>query len=127
MKDITEIRKKPGIIVSETDQRLLTDLATAAFHQGPAVARAHMAEMERARVVHDLSIPPNTVQMGSAVRFRSDDGRESRITLVFPGLADIAEGRISILTPIGAALIGLSEGQSITPILRSSIAASASG
>ena len=36
-----------------------------------------------------------------------------RVTLVFPGEADIAQGKISILTPIGAALIGLSAGQSI--------------
>jgi regulator of nucleoside diphosphate kinase len=51
--------------------------------------------------------------MGSGVVFRSDNGETRRVKLVFPGQADIAAGRISILTPIGAALIGLSEGQSI--------------
>ena len=40
--------------------------------------------------------------------------RVERVTLVFPEDADIAEKRISIMTPIGAALIGLTEGQSIT-------------
>jgi regulator of nucleoside diphosphate kinase len=51
--------------------------------------------------------------MGSKLRFTSDTGEDRRITLVFPGEADIAEGKVSILTPIGAALIGLSVGQSI--------------
>ena len=114
MKDMTEIREKPGIIVSETDEQRLTDLATAAWVRFPAVAGELMAEMARARVVPNRSVPPNTVKMGSTVRFSSDDGHERKVTLVFPGLADIAEGRISILTPIGAALIGLSEGQTIT-------------
>jgi regulator of nucleoside diphosphate kinase len=46
--------------------------------------------------------------------FVADDGRERSVVLVYPGQADIGVGRISILTPIGTALIGLSEGQSIT-------------
>ena len=51
--------------------------------------------------------------MGSIVEFRNGAGEHRRIELVFPGEADITKGRISILTPIGAALIGLSVGQSI--------------
>jgi regulator of nucleoside diphosphate kinase len=51
--------------------------------------------------------------MGSTLRFTSDLGEDRRVTLVFPGEADIAEGKVSILTPIGVALIGLSVGQSI--------------
>ena len=46
--------------------------------------------------------------MGSTVIFRSEDGETRRVTLVFPGQADISKGKISILTPVGAALIGLS-------------------
>lgn len=51
--------------------------------------------------------------MGSSVRFSSDLGEERVVTLVFPGNADIAEGKVSILSPIGAALVGLTVGQSI--------------
>jgi regulator of nucleoside diphosphate kinase len=51
--------------------------------------------------------------MGSTVAFRSDDGQQRQVTLVYPGEADFARGRVSVLTPIGAALIGLSPGQSI--------------
>src|SRR3546814_10983915 len=53
--------------------------------------------------------------MNSHVTF-VDEGSGSRreVQLVYPENADIANGRISILTPVGAGLIGLSEGQTIT-------------
>jgi regulator of nucleoside diphosphate kinase len=105
--------QKPNIIVSDTDQNRLTTLATDALERFPQAAQELLSEMERAAVVTAEAVPSNVVQMGSGVVFRSDNGETRRVTLVFPGQADIAAGRISILTPIGAALIGLSEGQSI--------------
>jgi len=109
---------KPEIIVSDADQRRLTILATNALDRVPEVAEELLAEMERARVVPAESVPPNTVRMDSTVVYRADDGRERQVKLVFPGQADIAEGKISILTPIGTALIGLTEGQSISWLTR---------
>ena len=52
--------------------------------------------------------------MGSTVTFTSDGADTRTVTLVFPGQANIEEGKVSILTPVGAALIGLSEGQSMS-------------
>ncbi len=74
--------------------------------------------MERAQVLSTATIPEGVVQMGSTVEYQSDVEQRRRITLVYPGEADIAEGRVSILTPIGAALIGLSAGQSIRWVAR---------
>jgi regulator of nucleoside diphosphate kinase len=52
--------------------------------------------------------------MGSEAEFRDDaTGQVRRVTLVYPQEADLEAGKISVLTPIGAALIGLSAGQSI--------------
>ncbi len=51
--------------------------------------------------------------MGSTVEYESDIEGARTVTLVFPGEADIALSRVSILTPIGTALLGLSPGQSI--------------
>ena len=51
--------------------------------------------------------------MGSTLTFKPDTGEAKTVTLVFPGDADISEGKVSILTPVGTALIGLSAGQSI--------------
>lgn len=55
----------------------------------------------------------DVVQMGSTVTYKPDTGEARSVTLVFPGDADIAQGKISILTPIGTALIGLATGQAI--------------
>jgi regulator of nucleoside diphosphate kinase len=86
-------RKKPNIVVSDVDYERLMGLANS---------------------VPEKRLPQNVVHMGSVVEFRSNDGHERRVTLVYPGEADIAQGKISILTPIGTALIGLAPGQSIS-------------
>src|SRR5690606_27071032 len=91
----------------------LSGLAETIATRNPELSETLYAELDRARVVGDNSIPPETVRMGSTVTFTSDNSEAKTVTLVFPGDADIAEGKVSILTPIGAALIGLSEGQSI--------------
>lgn len=118
MTDIVQFPKKPDIIVSDADQHRLTVLATSALDRIPEVAEELLNEMERARVVPANAMPATAVQMDSTVVYRADDGRERRVQLVFPGQADIDAGKISILTPIGTALIGLSEGQAITWLAR---------
>jgi regulator of nucleoside diphosphate kinase len=72
-----------------------------------------LAELDRARVVEDSRIAANVVRMGSTLRFTTDAGEERTVTLVFPGEVDIAMGKVSVLTPVGVALIGLSAAQLI--------------
>ena len=105
--------EKPNIVVSHSDLGRLTTLATGLLGRYPEVAKELLSEMDRAEVRSAEAISANIVQMGSCVVFRADDGQTRKVKLVFPGDADIADGRVSILTPIGAALIGLSEGQSM--------------
>jgi|EndMetStandDraft_9_1072997.scaffolds.fasta_scaffold140001_1 regulator of nucleoside diphosphate kinase len=112
MIDTRIFPEMPAILVGADDQQRLTMLALDALQRVPDVATELLAEMERAEVVN--AVPASVVQMGSRVTFVADDGRERSVVLVYPGQADIGVGRISILTPIGTALIGLSEGQSIT-------------
>lgn len=113
MRETIDERRMPKIIVTEADYRRLTDLAMAVQNRMPEVADELLSEMDRAEIAAADRVPGNVVRMGSTVRFRADDGQERSVTLVFPGEADIEQGKISILTPVGAALIGLSEGQSI--------------
>lgn len=103
----------PEIIVSADDQERLSSLATAAMARLPEVARQLLSEIERAEVGAADADLTNVVQMGSTVEFRLDDGQQRRVALVYPHAADIAAERVSILTPIGTALLGLSAGQSI--------------
>ncbi|EXL06006.1 nucleoside diphosphate kinase regulator [Brucella anthropi] len=107
-------RKKPNIVVSEIDYERLMGLATNVSERLEEIAEELMVELDRAKVVPAKRLPQNVIHMGSTVEFRSNDGQERRVTLVYPGEADIAQGKISILTPIGTALIGLAPGQSIS-------------
>lgn len=103
----------PTIVVSKADYDTLTGLAAAIEERLPDVANILLAEMDRAKVVAADAVPADVVRMGSTIEFQPDRGERRRVTLVFPGDADISEGKISILTPIGTALIGLAPGQSI--------------
>jgi regulator of nucleoside diphosphate kinase len=114
----TKRHRKPAIVLTKTDYERLLRLAEAHALRNPEVSEELMVELDRARVVQNYKIASNVVRMGSTVRFTSDLGEDRTVTLVFPGEADIAAGRISILTPIGAALIGLSAGQSIDWVAR---------
>ncbi|ERI13253.1 nucleoside diphosphate kinase regulator [Brucella intermedia] len=107
-------RKKPNIVVSEIDYERLMGLATNVSERLEEIAEELMAELDRAKVVPAKRLPQDVIHMGSTVEFRSNDGQQRRVTLVYPGEADIAQGKISILTPIGTALIGLAPGQSIS-------------
>ncbi|MBL0897230.1 MAG: nucleoside diphosphate kinase regulator [Reyranella sp.] len=113
MPALVRNRSVPNIVVSNADYERLTDLATASLGRLPEVAEELLAEMDRAKIVADDSFPPNVVRMGSTVTFRSDDGRELTEQLVYPMDEDSDAHRISVMTPVGAALIGLAEGQSI--------------
>jgi regulator of nucleoside diphosphate kinase len=105
-------QRPPEIVVGGTDHARLTSLANAAFDTVPDTADELLSELERARVVADEAVPQDVVRMGSVVEFESEGDRK-RVMLVFPPDADIAAGKVSVLTPVGAALIGLSKGQSI--------------
>jgi regulator of nucleoside diphosphate kinase len=105
-------QRLPQIVMGGTDHARLTNLANAAFDTVPDTAEELLSELERARVVADEAVPRDVVRMGSVVEFESEGDRK-RVTLVFPSDADITAGKVSVLTPVGAALIGLAKGQSI--------------
>jgi regulator of nucleoside diphosphate kinase len=106
------IHRLPDIVVGGTDHARLTSLANAALDTVPDTAEELLSELDRARVVADEAVPRDVVRMGSVVEFESEGDRK-RVTLVFPNEANIATGKVSVLTPVGAALIGLAKGQSI--------------
>jgi regulator of nucleoside diphosphate kinase len=72
------------------------------------------SELVRANVVSRDEIPEDVVTMNSRVVFENETTGERReVTLVYPGSADIDAGKVSVLVPIGTALLGLRVGQSI--------------
>jgi regulator of nucleoside diphosphate kinase len=80
----------------------------------PDSAELLLDELDTARIVPDGQLPADVVSMGSEVKFRDLlTGETSVCTLVFPHQADVARQHISILAPVGAALIGLRCGETI--------------
>jgi regulator of nucleoside diphosphate kinase len=102
------------IIVSTADYERLTDLANASMERLPEVAQELLDELERAEIVDAKKLPSDVVRMGSTVTFKADDGHTRTLKLVYPADESLDEHRISIMTPVGAALIGLGMGQSIS-------------
>ena len=114
MRDVVRTRSVPQIIVSNADYERLTDLANAALERLPDVAKELLDEMDRAQVVEPDKVPANVVRMGSTVTFKSDDGNTRTFKLVYPAEESLDEHRISVMTPVGAALVGLGVGQAIS-------------
>ncbi len=72
------------------------------------------AELARAEVVEPAALPKDVISMNSTARFRDEgDGSERELTLVYPPNADSEKGLVSVLAPIGSALLGLRVGQTI--------------
>ena len=104
---------RPKIILSSQDldrlEALLDSLPATAF---PGQDELH-AELDRAEVVEPQEIPPDVVTMNSTVRFALESGEEFCLTLVYPKDTDGSADRISVLAPVGSALLGLSAGDYI--------------
>jgi regulator of nucleoside diphosphate kinase len=105
----------PPITISTVDYNRLTRIATAGVNgQRYTVAEMLADELDRAMVAAPGTLRPDVVTMHSEVEYRDEvTGEVRRTTLVYPGEEDFDAGRISVLTPVGAALLGLSEGQSM--------------
>lgn len=104
----------PSIVITQLDaDRLDTLLGSLSEQQFPGKERLE-AELARATIVDSRDVPPNTVTMNSVVVFRTGDGKEFSLKLVYPKDADGSADKVSILAPVGSALLGLAEGDSIT-------------
>ncbi len=104
----------PPITLRAQDEERLRNLAEAASERFPRTAEFLAREVDRADILEPTKVLPGLVVMGSEVTFRDETtGKTRNVTLVYPDEADIDANKISVLTPIGAALIGLSVSQSI--------------
>jgi regulator of nucleoside diphosphate kinase len=104
-----------SIYVTQRDlERLQRLLETHGSRRDAEACTALEDELGHAVVVDPTKIPPDVVTMNSRVRFEDlDTGEQLEMTLVYPKDADVNEGRVSVLAPVGSALLGLSVGQSI--------------
>jgi regulator of nucleoside diphosphate kinase len=103
--------KPPLIIDADLYPRLLA-LAERARTVAPDLAARLIDEIERADLRAPAAMPADVVTIGSRVTFRDGD-REQTVSIVMPHEADVEHGRVSVVSPVGAALLGLSTGQRI--------------
>lgn len=97
----------PSVYVTDGDFERLSQIVVAARDAVPGAA-VLANELRRAILVEDNAAPIPFVALGSCVTYRDlSSGRERRVQIVLPRDASIDHGRVSVLTPIGAALIGM--------------------
>jgi regulator of nucleoside diphosphate kinase len=100
--------------VAASELPTLLRLAEGAVERNAPAGEYLVEELSRAHIVPDDDIAPQIVRMGSRVTYREDrTARVRKVKLVYPREANIGLNQVSVLTPIGAALIGLSPAQSI--------------
>ncbi|MEX2121486.1 MAG: nucleoside diphosphate kinase regulator [Pirellulales bacterium] len=106
-----------NILITDADRRRLGTLIERATNIG-LVDRRYIDdlshELERATAVDPDDVPNDVITMNSTVRVRDlDTGEVETYTLVYPAEADIEEKRISVLAPVGTAIIGYRVGDVI--------------
>lgn len=109
--------KAKNIVITEADYGRLMRLVESSrrFRQRDAEHLDDLEqELERAIVVNAGEVPHDVVTMNSRVRVKDlNSGRETTYQIVFPGNADVAKNRISVLAPIGTGLLGYSAGTTV--------------
>ena len=110
--------RKRTIQVTESDMNRLEKLLEMLEDDPKVRDKDHLMllddELRRAKVVDSRNIPGDVITMNSRIRVRDlDTDKETVYQLVFPGEADVSQNKISILAPIGTALIGYRVGDTV--------------
>lgn len=105
---------KPDIVVLSSDAERLERIADRLPASAADCKNALLDELARADIVEAGELPARVVQMNSTVRFEVVEPREEFcLTLVYPADLNSGPNQISVLTPIGTALLGMAEGNLI--------------
>ena len=109
--------KSRRLYVTKFDLKRLEELLAVAgefSYRDRADLKTLDNELHQTSVVDSKEIPPRVVTMNSKLRFKDlDSGEETDVTLVFPADANFDAGRLSVMSPIGTAMLGYAEGDEI--------------
>lgn len=111
METVMDSLSAPPIMVSSLDLERIESLL--AKQRGDAAAtQALRRELARALIVEPTDVAPDVVTMNSRIRMVDvDSGEGSEVALVYPRDADVDAGKVSVLAPVGSAILGLRVGQ----------------
>lgn len=109
--------KNRDIYITDQDMKLLNDLLETArrfnYHNRTDLAKLEV-ELGHGQIIPSAQVPPDVITMNSTVCLIDlETGDKVAYTLVFPNEADIEQNRISILAPIGMALLGYKVGDAV--------------
>ena len=106
--------ERPPIHILASESDLIASLALSSEHRLPVVSAMLLEEIERAELHDTQTMPPGHARLDSIVGYVDENTQKVReVQLVLPAEANMAENRLSILTPMGAALYGLAAGHTI--------------
>ena len=107
-------KEKNPVLLCEEDFRLLKQLVGISLVNDMEEEMTLAYELSRAIVVKDNALPPDTVRLNSGVQVQDmSTNKITGLTIVMPPHADIKQKKISILTPMAAALIGFRKGDEV--------------
>lgn len=108
------LSEQPRVVLPQSQQKALKKLVAQAFRNGHRQAPFLSAEIRRALFCEDTILPGNIAVPGSRVSYRLDWQKPTPLkTLVYPEAFDDEASQISLLSPIGVALLGLRTGESM--------------
>tara|TARA_R110000868_G_scaffold138110_7_gene351946 strand:- start:683 stop:1105 length:423 start_codon:yes stop_codon:yes gene_type:complete len=104
------------LCISKSEFEVLKNLAK--FHKtvDPIGIRCRIKlskELDVANVIPDEEMPDNVVRLGSTIDVNTPFGRKVNLTIVMPGNADFQKGKLSVMSPIGTAVLGYKEGDQV--------------
>jgi len=102
---------KRQIYLTEFDVQRLNDLLAELDTESRKQLTELERELDRAKLMDSRKIPANVVTMNTRLRYLDlEDNSDTDVTLVFPEDADIHQGKMSVFSPVGTALLGYAEG-----------------
>ena len=106
--------KKNLVILGEDDFRLLKQFTENFSPNADSSEMTLSYELNRAIIVENNELPEDSIRLNSRVRVRElVSNKELEFSIVMPAFANIKEQKISVLTPMGAAIIGLCKGEKV--------------
>jgi regulator of nucleoside diphosphate kinase len=105
---------KPPILMSDIDYDCIAEMALRIQKSDPVLSKLVLDEIDRASIHPEEALPKDVVAINSDVEFLDEStGNIRQVRLVLPSKADLGAGRISVMTPVGAGLIGMRAGSEI--------------
>jgi len=108
------MKTKRTIYITRYDRQRLEDQLVELDKESRKDLQSLEVELNRAKIVDSKEVPPDVVTMNSRLMYRDlEDDSEEQVTLVFPSDADINRKKMSVFSPLGTALLGYAEGDTL--------------